>query len=70
MPAALLPVLGKLGFANTTFGDVDFTVIGIVLGTINNFMGHLGVYIIIAIIMIVLIIPNFVKTKSETINNI
>ncbi|MBF4805041.1 MAG: PTS ascorbate transporter subunit IIC [Pseudoleptotrichia goodfellowii] len=70
LPAALLPVLGKLGFANTTFGDVDFTVIGIVLGTINNFMGHLGVYIIIAIIMIVLIIPNFVKTKSETINNI
>lgn len=24
LPAWLLPVLGKLGFANTTFGDADF----------------------------------------------
>lgn len=32
LPAILLPVLGDLGFANTTFGDVDFAVIGILLG--------------------------------------
>ncbi|MDO5088196.1 MAG: PTS ascorbate transporter subunit IIC [Leptotrichiaceae bacterium] len=69
LPAALLPVLGKLGFANTTFGDVDFTVIGILLGMINSFSGHLGVYTIMIIITAVLIIPNFLETKSKVINN-
>ncbi|AGB42028.1 hypothetical protein Halha_2145 [Halobacteroides halobius DSM 5150] len=34
LPALLLPVLGKLGFANTTFGDADFGVVGIIIGTI------------------------------------
>lgn len=32
LPALLLPVLGSLGFASTTFGDADFGVIGIILG--------------------------------------
>lgn len=31
LPTLLLPVLGDLGFANTTFGDTDFSVIGILL---------------------------------------
>jgi len=34
LPALLLPVLGDLGFANTTFGDADFGVVGIILGFI------------------------------------
>ena len=34
LPALLLPVLGELGFANTTFGDADFGVIGIIIGYI------------------------------------
>jgi len=34
LPAFLLPVLGSLGFANTTFGDADFGVVGIVIGYI------------------------------------
>lgn len=36
LPAFLLPVLGELGFANTTFGDSDFGVIGIIIGFIAN----------------------------------
>lgn len=32
LPAMLLPVLGSLGFANTTFGDSDFGVVGIIIG--------------------------------------
>lgn len=31
LPALLLPVLGGLGFQNTTFGDADFGFVGIVL---------------------------------------
>jgi len=37
LPALLLPVLGSLGFAGTTFGDTDFGVIGIILGFVMNF---------------------------------
>jgi ascorbate PTS system EIIC component len=31
LPALLLPVLGSLGFENTTFGDSDFGIVGILL---------------------------------------
>lgn len=34
LPAILLPVMGQLGFASTTFGDADFGIIGIALGHI------------------------------------
>ncbi|MFQ2824305.1 MULTISPECIES: PTS ascorbate transporter subunit IIC [Aeromonas] len=34
LPVFLLPVLGDLGFANTTFSDSDFGVLGILLGLI------------------------------------
>ena len=46
LPATLLPVLGKLGFANTTFGDFDFGVFGILLGNVGNSIGQIGVYLI------------------------
>lgn len=38
LPALLLPVLGDLGFANTTFGDSDFGVVGILLGKIVSLL--------------------------------
>ncbi|MBF4404994.1 PTS ascorbate transporter subunit IIC, partial [Vibrio anguillarum] len=34
LPVFLMPVLGNLGFANTTFSDADFGVVGILLGLI------------------------------------
>ncbi len=34
LPVFLLPVLGNLGYANTTFSDSDFGVVGILLGHI------------------------------------
>ncbi|ATA19833.1 PTS system ascorbate-specific IIC component [Gibbsiella quercinecans] len=34
LPAILLPLMGDLGFASTTFGDADFGIIGIILGHI------------------------------------
>jgi PTS system ascorbate-specific IIC component len=34
LPVFLMPVLGGLGYANTTFSDADFGVVGIILGNI------------------------------------
>lgn len=36
LPVFLMPVLGGLGFANTTFSDADFCVVGAILGNIIN----------------------------------
>lgn len=69
LPALLLPVLGQLGFQNTTFGDCDFGVLGILFGKASHLAGKPGVYVIALIMLLALIIPNFVKTKSNVINN-
>lgn len=69
LPAMLLPVLGELGFANTTFGDIDFTVLGILIGQAGNVLNMAGVYLILILVFLALIIPNFIKTKSVALNN-
>ncbi len=69
LPALLLPVLGELGFQNTTFGDFDFGVIGILFGKAANIMEGMGIYILTGLFLIALIVPNFIKTKSPTLNN-
>ena len=68
LPALALPVLGQLGFQNTTFGDADFAVMGLVLGNAYEWVGMAGIYGIVAIAALVLIIPNFIKTKGKVIN--
>lgn len=40
LPVLLMPVLGDLGFSNTTFSDADFGVVGIVLGNIVKIFIH------------------------------
>ena len=69
LPAWLLPVLGNLGFANTTFGDFDFCSLGIVIGQIANMFSKTGIYALTAIILAALLIPNFIKTKHNPLNH-
>ena len=69
-PALLLPVLDVFGFKNTTFGDFDFSVIGISLGRAAEAFGTTGVYAILAILMIIAFIPNFIHTKGAVINHV
>lgn len=64
-PALLLPVLGSLGFQNTTFGDFDFGVLGIALGLVSNTLAQVGIFIVMAIFLLVLVVPNFMKTKIK-----
>lgn len=69
IPALLLPVLGDLGFQNTTFGDFDFGIIGIAIGKLYEFLGSTGVIALLALLVIAVVIPSFMKTKSKVINN-
>lgn len=69
LPAMVLPVLGALGFANTTFGDVDFAIIGIILGQAINFLQAYGVYILVGVLAVVLVIPSLLKRKNSVVNN-
>lgn len=69
LPALLLPVLGQLGFANTTFGDFDFGVIGIVIGKAASWLGNGGVYGLAILLLLILILPSFTKGENVAINN-
>lgn len=40
LPVLLMPVLGDLGYANTTFSDADFGVVGILLGNVLKIFVH------------------------------
>ncbi|MFL0250246.1 PTS ascorbate transporter subunit IIC [Clostridium neuense] len=55
IPAFLLPLLGGLGYANSTFGDSDFCLDGIVVGNIGKVFSKAGIYGLIVIIAIVFI---------------
>jgi len=68
-PAVLLPVLGTLGFANTTFGDVDFAVIGVVLGEIGGLFGTFGVVLLSVALFCVIVYPRFWTKKEHVQNN-
>lgn len=50
LPVFLLPVLGNLGFENTTFSDTDFGVMGILIGKLASAGTILLTLIILAII--------------------
>lgn len=70
LPAAVLPVLGELGFANTTFGDFDFGVFGILLGRVGDSVGQVGIYVIVAVLAVILLLPNFLSKSDTALNNV
>ena len=68
LPALALPVLSQLGSQNTTFGDADFCCNGpLVLGNAFEWIGMAGIYGVVVIAALVLIIPNFIKTKGKVV---
>ena len=67
LPVVLLPVLGSLGFANTTFSDVDFCGVGILLGNMAKWFNKDVIMMIIVAIFALLVVYNYVaKPKSES----
>ncbi len=65
LPALLMPVLGGLGFASTTFSDTDFTVIGIALGNIARFIQGGGLFIIVLAISASPLLTNLLPKSKE-----
>ncbi|MGL4561683.1 MAG: PTS ascorbate transporter subunit IIC [Brevinema sp.] len=68
LPAMLLGVLGDFGFENTTFGDFDFAVLGLVIGNAIRFLGSKGALIILLILLIVVCSSMFSKKRNTAIN--
>ncbi len=65
LAAGLFPVLGRMGFANTTFSDTDFTLVGIIFGNLTNILSGNGMFILIIILFALPIIYNLVTKKRE-----
>lgn len=65
LPVFLMPVLGDLGFANTTFSDSDFGLAGIVLGNIANSFGSLGVTIGVVIAVLIPVLYYFMRGRKD-----
>lgn len=69
LAAALLPVLGSLGFANTTFSDADFTIVGIIFGNISHYVTSDVLFGIIVVLYLLPIIYNLVAPKKSATSN-
>ncbi|MDO5785788.1 MAG: PTS ascorbate transporter subunit IIC [Eubacteriales bacterium] len=68
LAAGLYPVLGAMGFANTTFSDTDFTLVGIVFGNLIRFVSGNTFTIIVLVLFLLPIIYNYTigrGAKSE-----
>lgn len=61
LPIALMPVLGSLGFASTTFADFDFTVYGIFFGLLGRNLAQMGAIVGLAAIYLAMIIYSLIK---------
>ena len=65
LPALLMPVLGGLGFASTTFSDADFTVVGIVLGNIAKLVKGTGLLVTTLVLYVLPIVATVVMPKKD-----
>lgn len=65
LPVALLPVLGSLGVANSTFSDADFGVAGIFLGKVQQFIGGTGLTMVLVGILVLLVAISSASKNKE-----
>ena len=68
LPALLLPVLGGIGFQNTTFGDVDFGVLGIIVGKVGEVYKAPGILAIILVLAIFIVGVSMSQKNVKVIN--
>lgn len=64
LPVILLPVLGSLGFANTTFSDADFVTVGIVIGNMAKYFSPFIISIVIVLFTVLLVLLGLRKQNN------
>lgn len=69
LPAIVLPVMGQLGFANSTFGDADFALTGIIVGYASKLFSKSGIYIVTALMLLIFVVVAFIKPKKNVNTN-
>jgi PTS system ascorbate-specific IIC component len=65
LPVFLMPVLGDLGFASTTFSDADFAASGIILGNVANSFGATGVTVTVVGLVLLAVVYGFLKKDKN-----
>lgn len=68
VPLLLLPVLGEIGTASSTFGDSDYGVIGLYLGWLNMGAGQLGILVGIIVAVVGVFAASFWMGRRERRN--
>ncbi|PAF21040.1 PTS ascorbate transporter subunit IIC [Terribacillus saccharophilus] len=70
LPVFLMPVLGDLGFASTTFSDADFAASGIVLGQVAKMFGAAGVTVtVVGLVLLAVVFGLFKRNKKTNDSN-
>lgn len=65
LPAICMPVMGSLNFANCTFSDADFSIAGIILGNIAQFVKGGGLFGVCIVLFLLPIVYNVIMPKKE-----
>lgn len=65
LAAGLYPVLGSMGFANTTFSDTDFTLVGMVFGNLAQMVTPDLMLVVIVVLFLLPIIYNYTVGKAK-----
>ena len=63
--AGMYPVLSSMGFANTTYSDTDFTIVGIIFGNLTKIVSGDMMLGIIVVLFLLPIIYNLLTGKKK-----
>lgn len=61
LAAGLMPVLGSLGFASTTFSDSDYAIVGIPLGNLARVMSGNGLLVLSIVLFLIPIVIGMIR---------
>lgn len=65
LAAGLYPILGSMGFANTTFSDTDFTLVGIVFGNLIKAVSGNTLMVIVIILFLLPVVYNYIIGREK-----
>ena len=66
LPMFMMPLLGNLGQAGSTFSDADFTIVGILFGNLGLSAGQMGVIGGVVVILAAMIAATFFGKKDTS----